>query len=216
MRVPRSPRRMRCALAQPVVPEASECGRALQPQHTALGRRHVNPWRRSSPSRTCRLTFRSNGTANPEDAEYQALARERVHRVEAAGRRAASQRPTQFTLAQLARCPVAPRSRATIASRAGVRSASGQACRWREVLALVRPAPDARYVVFHCADPMGDSGTKYYESIDMEDAYHPQTILAYELERRGAADPERRTAARPHRAPTRLQDGEVHHAHRAR
>jgi len=28
---------------------------------------------------------------------------------------------------------------------------------------------------------MEDDGTKYYESIDMEDAYHPQTILAYEL-----------------------------------
>ena len=25
------------------------------------------------------------------------------------------------------------------------------------------------------------SGDAYYESIDMEDAYHPQTILAYEL-----------------------------------
>ena len=28
---------------------------------------------------------------------------------------------------------------------------------------------------------MDNRGTKYYESIDMEDAYHPQTILAYEL-----------------------------------
>jgi DMSO/TMAO reductase YedYZ molybdopterin-dependent catalytic subunit len=50
-----------------------------------------------------------------------------------------------------------------------------------EVLALVRPNPAARYVVFHCADPMDAAGTRYYESIDMEDAYHPQTILAYEL-----------------------------------
>jgi DMSO/TMAO reductase YedYZ molybdopterin-dependent catalytic subunit len=28
---------------------------------------------------------------------------------------------------------------------------------------------------------MDASGTRYYESIDMEDAYHPQTILAYGL-----------------------------------
>jgi DMSO/TMAO reductase YedYZ molybdopterin-dependent catalytic subunit len=28
---------------------------------------------------------------------------------------------------------------------------------------------------------MDGAGTRYYESIDMEDAYHPQTILAYEL-----------------------------------
>jgi DMSO/TMAO reductase YedYZ molybdopterin-dependent catalytic subunit len=50
-----------------------------------------------------------------------------------------------------------------------------------EVLALVRPKPAARYVMFYCADPMDAAGVKYYESIDMEDAWHPQTILAYEL-----------------------------------
>ncbi|HEY6735210.1 MAG TPA: molybdopterin-dependent oxidoreductase, partial [Roseiarcus sp.] len=51
-----------------------------------------------------------------------------------------------------------------------------------EVLALAQPKPNARFVVFHCADPMEADGThKYYESIDMEDAYHPQTILAYDL-----------------------------------
>ena len=41
-------------------------------------------------------------------------------------------------------------------------------------LAGVRPA--ARYVVFRCADQIG--GTPYYESIDMVDAFHPQTIMA--------------------------------------
>jgi DMSO/TMAO reductase YedYZ molybdopterin-dependent catalytic subunit len=35
--------------------------------------------------------------------------------------------------------------------------------------------------VFHCADPMDEDGTRYYESVDMDDARHPQTILAYEL-----------------------------------
>lgn len=49
------------------------------------------------------------------------------------------------------------------------------------VLALVRPRPEARYVVFYCADPMNAAGERYYESIDMEDALHPQTILAYGL-----------------------------------
>jgi DMSO/TMAO reductase YedYZ molybdopterin-dependent catalytic subunit len=37
--------------------------------------------------------------------------------------------------------------------------------------------PSARYVVFHCADD--SDGTPYYESIDLVDAYHPQTILAW-------------------------------------
>lgn len=45
------------------------------------------------------------------------------------------------------------------------------------VLALARLLPSARYVVFHCADRFGD--TPYYESIDLIDAFHAQTILAW-------------------------------------
>jgi DMSO/TMAO reductase YedYZ molybdopterin-dependent catalytic subunit len=46
----------------------------------------------------------------------------------------------------------------------------------------VRPA--ARFCVYHCYDVMGGglSGSEpYYESSDLIDAYHPQTILAYGL-----------------------------------
>ena len=50
------------------------------------------------------------------------------------------------------------------------------------LLEAARPSPSARFVVFHCADPMADDGKDlYYESIDMDDAWHPQTILAYDL-----------------------------------
>jgi len=38
----------------------------------------------------------------------------------------------------------------------------------------------ARYVVLHCADPQSN-GTMYYESIDLVDAYHPQTMLAWAI-----------------------------------
>jgi DMSO/TMAO reductase YedYZ molybdopterin-dependent catalytic subunit len=41
-------------------------------------------------------------------------------------------------------------------------------------------APGARYVVFRCADDMG-GGNFYYESVDLADAFHPQTILSYAL-----------------------------------
>ncbi|WP_137679529.1 molybdopterin-dependent oxidoreductase [Aurantiacibacter suaedae] len=37
----------------------------------------------------------------------------------------------------------------------------------------------ARFVVFRCADTLG--GSEYYESVDLDDAYHPQTIIAHEL-----------------------------------
>ena len=39
--------------------------------------------------------------------------------------------------------------------------------------------PNARFVVLHCADEF--DGTPYYESIDLADAFHPQTILAYAM-----------------------------------
>ena len=42
--------------------------------------------------------------------------------------------------------------------------------------------PQARYIVFHCADNLGGGpGGMYYESIDLKDAVHPQTILAYAM-----------------------------------
>jgi DMSO/TMAO reductase YedYZ molybdopterin-dependent catalytic subunit len=51
-----------------------------------------------------------------------------------------------------------------------------------DVLRTAGLLPTARYVVFHCADELektvDDSG-RYYESIDLVDAFHPQTILAY-------------------------------------
>lgn len=58
------------------------------------------------------------------------------------------------------------------------------------VLAEARPRSEARYVLFRCFDSIerGLSGAfKYYETIDMVDAFHPQTILAYGMN--GAALP---------------------------
>ena len=46
------------------------------------------------------------------------------------------------------------------------------------LLQMAELAPQARYIVFHCLDEMTE-GEFYYESIDLFDAFHPQTILAY-------------------------------------
>ncbi len=40
-----------------------------------------------------------------------------------------------------------------------------------------RLRPEARFIVFRCADSFGSR--PYYESIDLVEAFHPQTILAY-------------------------------------
>ena len=53
----------------------------------------------------------------------------------------------------------------------------------------------ARFIVFHCMDQLG--GRTYYESIDLIDALHPQTILAWGMNNRQLDV--------PHGAPLRLR-----------
>jgi DMSO/TMAO reductase YedYZ molybdopterin-dependent catalytic subunit len=53
-----------------------------------------------------------------------------------------------------------------------------------QVLAKAGLKPEARFIVFECADDLEqtlDGTGRYYESIDLVDAFHPQTILAYGL-----------------------------------
>ena len=48
-----------------------------------------------------------------------------------------------------------------------------------QILKAASLLPSARYLVMHCADKYG--GKPYYESIDLIDGYHPQTILAHTM-----------------------------------
>ena len=124
--------------------------------------------------------FRSNGTSNPDNPEYQDLAVNGFadYRLLVGGLAA---RPRSYSLEELRALP----SRTQITRHDCVEgwSAIGK---WKgvplgRVLEQVVPLPSARYVVFYCADPMDRLGSRYYESIDMEDAWHAQTLLAYEL-----------------------------------
>ncbi|HEU4651940.1 MAG TPA: molybdopterin-binding protein [Croceibacterium sp.] len=47
------------------------------------------------------------------------------------------------------------------------------------ILGLAGVQEAARFIVFRCADDF--SGHPYYESCDLDDAFHPQTIVAHEL-----------------------------------
>jgi DMSO/TMAO reductase YedYZ molybdopterin-dependent catalytic subunit len=91
-------------------------------------------------------------------------------------------KPMSFSLTELRALP----SRTQVTRHDCVEGWSAIA-KWKGVklsaiLDAVGLAAGARYVMFYCADPMEEDGTDfYYESIDLEDAYHPQTILAYEL-----------------------------------
>ncbi|MBV9756986.1 MAG: molybdopterin-binding protein [Alphaproteobacteria bacterium] len=126
--------------------------------------------------------FRANGTTDPDDDDYQALAEKNFvdWRLQVDG---LVQRPLTLSLAELRAMP----ARTQITRHDCV---EGWSCigKWKGVplAAVLQQAgvqPRARYAVFHCADPMenGAAESKYYESIDLHDAVHPQTILAYEM-----------------------------------
>jgi DMSO/TMAO reductase YedYZ molybdopterin-dependent catalytic subunit len=123
--------------------------------------------------------FRANGTRRPPGEVYARHAATNFAdwRVVVDGLVA---RPQAFSLGQIRAMPT--RSQITRHDCVEGWSAIGK---WTGVpLKLLLDAaglrPGARYAVFHCADTAGD-GALYYESIDLIDAYHPQTILAWAL-----------------------------------
>jgi len=124
---------------------------------------------------------RPNGITSPDDEAYNALLTNGFAdwRLEVSG---LVQRPLSLSLTQLQSMP----SRTQITRHDCVEGwsaiAQWQGARLSALLDVVKPAATAKYVVFHCADPMEEGGqSPYYESIDMDDAYHEQTLLAYAL-----------------------------------
>jgi DMSO/TMAO reductase YedYZ molybdopterin-dependent catalytic subunit len=129
--------------------------------------------------------FRSNGTLNPRDADYRALqaANFADYRLAVGG---LVEKPGEWSLDELRAMP----SRTQITRHDCV---EGWSCigKWTgvplaHILGRVRPLAGARFVLFRCFDSMGDPSpsapdSHYYESIDLEEATHVQTILAYEL-----------------------------------
>ena len=125
--------------------------------------------------------FRANGTQMPDSDDYAQLLEGGFAqwRLQVDG---LVQRPQSFSLADLRGFP----SRTQITRHDCVEgwSAIGK---WQgvplgHVLDAAGLKPGARYAVFHCADELErtlDGSGRYYESIDLIDAYHPQTILAY-------------------------------------
>ena len=122
--------------------------------------------------------FRSNGTRNPGTPTYQALAANRFAdwRLRVDGLVA---RPLNLSLADLRAMP----QRAQITRHDCVEgwSAIGkwQGPKLSAILDAAGLRDSARYLVFHCADSL--RGGAYYESIDLIDAFHPQTIMAWAM-----------------------------------
>ncbi|MEG6508273.1 molybdopterin-dependent oxidoreductase [Methyloligella sp. 2.7D] len=143
--------------------------------------------------------FKANGSTNPRTPDYLALAENdfRDWRLEVGG---LVQNELSLSLDELRAMP----SRSQITRHDCV---EGWSCigQWKgvqlsHVLNKAALKPNAKYIVFYCYDDLGRGGSedsRYYESIAFPDAFHEQTILAYEMngERLGI----------PHGAPLRVR-----------
>ncbi len=148
--------------------------------------------------------FKANGTLNPGGADYDShVAQNFVNwRLVIDGMVA---RPLSLAVADIRRLPA--RTQITRHDCVEGWSAIGM---WTGVpLSLLLKAAGmssrARYAVFHCADNLEGEPAKggeqspgqYYESIGLADAFHPQTLIAYNLNGRPLEV--------PHGAPLRLR-----------
>ena len=139
--------------------------------------------------------FRVNGLPTPADSRYQTLVRENFasYALPVTGK---VERPQSFTLNELR--ALTSLNQITRHDCVEGWSAVGKfgGVPLAKVLSLVKPAADARFVVFHCFD-RDDSNNPYYESLNLHQAAHPQTVLALELNDK-PLDPD-------HGAPVRLK-----------
>ncbi|WP_127753771.1 molybdopterin-dependent oxidoreductase [Devosia sp. 1566] len=124
-----------------------------------------------------------NGSTQPTTPEYKALQEGNFadYRLQVTGM---VEQPLSFSLNELRNMP----ARSQITRHDCV---EGWSCiaKWTgtplgPILDAARVHPDARFCVYHCFDNIerGLSGDVfYYESSDLVDAHHPQSILAYGL-----------------------------------
>lgn len=122
--------------------------------------------------------FRVNGTHNPNTPDYNAMVAENfAHwRLQVGGLVA---RPLTLSLAQLRAMPARPQITRHDCVEGWSAIGKWQGPQLGTVLKAAGIREQARYIVFTCADLYG--GAPYYESIDLIDAFHPQTILAWAL-----------------------------------
>jgi DMSO/TMAO reductase YedYZ molybdopterin-dependent catalytic subunit len=122
--------------------------------------------------------FKANGSTDPPDADYKAMVASSFAdwKLVVDG---LVERPLALSLADLRAMP----SRTQITRHDCV---EGWSCigewtgaRFDALMDKAGLKVEAKYIVLHCADTLGDA--KYYETLDVLDAFHPQTILAYDM-----------------------------------
>ena len=167
--------------------ETLKSARAAEPRRRRRSSRRSRRWRRSSAAPTSRRCFAATARSIPRDADYVGAAQRRLRRLPADASAAWSRSRPSSRSTQLRALP----SRTQITRHDCV---EGWSCigKWKGVPLGADPRPGASrrrrrsFVVFRCFDSMDGPSldgrdSRYYESIDLDDAHHAQTILAYEL-----------------------------------
>jgi DMSO/TMAO reductase YedYZ molybdopterin-dependent catalytic subunit len=154
---------------------------------------------REFPASDISPDFKPNGSIDPSDPDYVALKVKGFadYRLAVDG---LVEKPLSLSLAELRAMPA--RSQITRHDCVEGWSSIGKwtGARLGPLLDRAGLKKSARYIVFHCGDTLEqtlDGSGQYYESIDLIDAYHPQTILAYDMNDQ--------VLPVPHGAPLRLR-----------
>lgn len=142
--------------------------------------------------------FKANGSVDPAAADYLALKANDFadYRLVIDG---LVERPLSLGLAELRTRPAQSQITKHDCVEGWTSIAEWTGVRLETLLDEAGLKPEARYVVFHCYDALDqrEDGERYYESIDLIDARHPQTILAWAMNGE--------TLPVPHGAPLRLR-----------
>jgi DMSO/TMAO reductase YedYZ molybdopterin-dependent catalytic subunit len=175
-------------------PGAAALDAASQLTYEAQERLRTDKLAQEYPSSAISTFFKANGSIDPKDPAYKKLAAEQFASFSMPVE-GLVEKPRAFTLDELKALP----ARTQITRHDCV---EGWSCiaQWtgvplRHVLDIVKPKPEARFVVFHCfdryetdyttesvaPDGLDAGGPTFYGSIGMADALHPQTILAYAM-----------------------------------
>jgi DMSO/TMAO reductase YedYZ molybdopterin-dependent catalytic subunit len=123
--------------------------------------------------------FKANGNPPPMTLDYRtdAARQWKSWRLEVSG---LVRQPTSLSLAEIKFMPARTQITRHDCVEGWSAIAKWKGVRLQQIMHRVQPQAQAKYVVFHCMDT-DEEGNAYYESIDLDDAVHPQTILAYEM-----------------------------------
>lgn len=142
--------------------------------------------------------FKANGSISPQAADYLALKADAFadYRLVIDG---LVERPLSLSLAELRTRPSQSQITKHDCVEGWTSIGEWTGVRLETLLEEAGLKPEARYIVFHCFDALTqtEDGERYYESIDLIDARHPQTILAWAMNGE--------TLPVPHGAPLRLR-----------